>query len=414
MVEKQRRINSLLLLRQRRRREFLAEIERSRISYRRRRKAFVAFIVAVANAATPTVRRMWTRDRAHCFWSTIQHLGDEQWKAHFRMTRETFDYLVELLAPAITRQTTNLRTPIEPRRRVAIALWWLATSGEYRTIACLFGVGLSTVCNIVRQVTNALVDTLHQRFISLPTGQRLDATIAGFVERGYPQCAGAIDGTHIPIIAPRDNPEDYHNRKGWYSIILQAVVDHNFCFTDVYVGCPGRTPDDRVFANSDLFKLAEAQQHGYLFPREKSTVVDGVEIPVHLIGDAAYPLKKWLMKGFTQHHQLSKEQAHYTNTLSSARMVVENALGRLKGRWRCLMKRNDIDLAAMSNVVAACCILHNVCEIQKDNFLPEWNPVPEEETVLQPHAEIPETERLNRAQLIRSTVAANLAAMLEN
>lgn len=70
--------------------------------------------------------------------------------------------------------------------------------------------------------------------------------------------------------------------------------------------------------------------------------------------DAAYPLKPWLMKGFTPHHQLSAAQSYYTHTLSSARMVVENAFGRLKGQWHCLMKRNDVDFKMMPEVIAAC------------------------------------------------------------
>lgn len=134
---------------------------------------------------------------------------------------------------------------------------------------------------------------------------------------------------------------------------------------------------------------------------------------MHLIGDAAYPLKKWLMKGFTEHHQLTREEARYTYSLSAARMVIENAFGHLKGRWRCLTKRNDIELSAMPDVVAACCILHNVCEIQKDDFLPEWIPVLEE-ILLQPCSAMPEPERLNTAQRIRSTMEANLAAMIDN
>jgi hypothetical protein len=36
----------------------------------------------------------------------------------------------------------------------------------------------------------------------------------------------AIDGSHIPIKAPYLFPVDYFNRKGFYSIVLQAVVDH--------------------------------------------------------------------------------------------------------------------------------------------------------------------------------------------
>jgi len=41
----------------------------------------------------------------------------------------------------------------------------------------------------------------------------------------FPGVIGAIDGTHINIPAPKENPESYINRKGHYSI--QAKV-HNF------------------------------------------------------------------------------------------------------------------------------------------------------------------------------------------
>lgn len=361
-------------------------------------------------------RSVWSRDRRHgdAFWATVEAFQPEQWMANFRMSRGTFQYLLELLTPALTPGSTNYRKSIEPCRRLAIVLWWYATPGEYRTISCLFGVGISTVCVLVREVTKALVENLYHRFISLPQGERLDDTIKGFLRRGYPQCGGAIDGTHIPIIAPSDNPADYYNRKGWHSIIMQAVVDHQFCFTDVYIGWPGRAHDSRVLANSDLFHIAEEQQGGWLFPREKSKFVDGVEIPVHLIGDAAYPLRRWLIKGFTQHLALSNEQVSFTHTLSSARMVVENAFGRLKGRWRCLLKRNDISITMMPDVVAACCILHNVCELQKEHFLPEWNVVDCEvsDTPVEGAAFEGETTTTS-AEVIRNTLNANLYRMTQ-
>ena len=36
--------------------------------------------------------------------------------------------------------------------------------------------------------------------------------------------AGAIDGSHIPIIAPKESHGDYLNRKGFYSLILQLQI----------------------------------------------------------------------------------------------------------------------------------------------------------------------------------------------
>lgn len=344
--------------------------------------------------------------------ATVEAFDEEQWMAHFRMSRGTFQYILELLAPALTKQTTNFRQPIAPKRRLAIALWWYATPGEYHTVSCLFGVGIATVCKIIYQVTQAFVDTLYQRFICLPEGQRLDDTIEGFQRRGYPQCAGAIDGTHIPIIAPHDSPADYYNRKGWHSIVLQAVVNHKYCFTDVFIGWPGRSHDARVLSNSDLYSIAEEKRGGWLFPREKTVTIDGVEIPVHLIGDAAYPLRPWLMKGYTQHVQLSPEKIAYTHTLSSARMAVENAFGRLKGRWRCLMKRNDVDLKIIPQVVAACCILHNICEIQKDHFLPEWNVLESEVSGTTMDAASHDGENDASADSIRAAIAANLPNMV--
>ncbi|RXM98775.1 hypothetical protein EOD39_12645 [Acipenser ruthenus] len=63
----------------------------------------------------------------------------------------------------------------------------------------------------------------------------------------------------------------------------------------------------------------------------------------------------------------------FNHRLSSARMVVENAFGRLKGRWRRLSKRCDIGISLVSDVVIACCVLHNVCEVRRELYLPVWD-----------------------------------------
>ena len=53
-------------------------------------------------------------------------------------------------------------------------------------------------------------------------------------------------------------------------------------------------------------------------------------------------------------------------------MVIENAFGCLKGRWRSLLKRNDTATADVPNMITACCILHNICKVHKDEFIDSW------------------------------------------
>ncbi|XP_069747513.1 putative nuclease HARBI1 [Narcine bancroftii] len=91
--------------------------------------------------------------------------------------------------------------------------------------------------------------------------------------------------------------------------------------------------------------------------------IDGVEVPAHLVGDAAYPLRTWLMKDFTQHQVLDADQQRFNKALNSTRIMEEHAFGCLKGRCRCLSKRLDVSTAFVPDVVFACCVLHNLSEL---------------------------------------------------
>ena len=266
------------------------------------------------------------------------------------MSHATFVYLCERLSPKLRRKDTAMRRPLSVEQRVGITLWCLATPTEYRTIAHLFGVARSTVCEIVHETCNAIVSSLLTTYIAFPSGEQLDGVVQNFSTKwGLPQSVGAIDGCHIPIAAPLNNHTDYYNRKGFYSMILQGVVDANYRFLDICVGWAGSVHDARVFVHSPLYtKITEEQ----LLPN-KTLTVNGIEVPLFLIGDSAYPLQTWLMK-------------------PSPHIVVENAYGRLKARWRRLMKRNDMHTNHIPTVVAAACILHNMCEVHGERFNDAW------------------------------------------
>ena len=83
-------------------------------------------------------------------------------------------------------------------------------------------------------------------------------------------------------------------------------------------------------------------------------------VPAHIIGDPAYPLRSWLMKAYPEAN-ITEIQSQFNKRLSSTRMSIERAFGRLKGRWRILLKRCDVKINHMNDIICACIILHNLC-----------------------------------------------------
>ena len=130
-----------------------------------------------------------------------------------------------------------MRKAIPVEQRVALTLWLLATNADYRTIGHLFGVSKSAVCLVTKEVCFAIVQVLLPKYIKIPSGEVMKEVVNGFKHKwGFPQYAGAVDGTHIPILSPEDYPTDYYNRKGWYSILMQDTVNHLGHFMDIYIG----------------------------------------------------------------------------------------------------------------------------------------------------------------------------------
>ncbi|CAM5108407.1 unnamed protein product [Natator depressus] len=310
-------------------------------------------------------RRFWARETSTDWWDHIvlQVWDDSQWLRNFRMRKGTFMELCDLLSPALRHKNTKMRAALTVEKQVAIALWKLAMPDRYRSVGNQFGVGKSTVGAAVMQVANAIKDLLISRVVTLGNVQVI---VDGFAAMGFPNCGGAVDGTHIPILAPEHQAGEYINHKGYFSIVLQALVDHNGRFTNINVGWPGKVHDTCVFRNSGLFQKL---QEGTLFPDQKITVGD-VEMPIVILGDPAYPLTPWLMKPYTGSLDSSQELFNYR--LSKCRMVVECAFGHLKACWYSLLTRLDLSETNIPTVITACCALHNLCESKGEMFMAGW------------------------------------------
>ena len=129
----------------------------------------------------------------------------------------------------------------------------------------------------------------------------------------FPNCIGAIDGKYIVMQAVPGAGSEYFNYKGTQSIVLMAMVDANYRFIYVKIGCNGRVSDGGVLHDSTLGRA--------MFGDDSSNVIKNVKLPVQrpdrihpvsffALGDNAFPLRNNLMKPYRLHN-LTSDQKHF-------------------------------------------------------------------------------------------------------
>ena len=127
---------------------------------------------------------------------------------------------------------------------------------------------------------------------------------------GFPQAFGCVDGTHIAINQPTENPHDYFSYKQKYTLNVPAVCDWRGLFIDVEVKWPGSVHNGRGFANSRVNRLFKEQKIPMLF---KELLPGYDKVSATLLGDPAYPLLPCCMKEYP--HARTNEEVIFNNML---------------------------------------------------------------------------------------------------
>lgn len=138
----------------------------------------------------------------------------------------------------------------------------------------------------------------------------------------------------------------YFNYKGTFSVVLLALVDHNYNFSCIDIGSYGSNSDGGIFAKSNLKKAIE---------ENKLNIPDEAV----MLGDDAFPLTTYLMKPFARRNNLTVREKIYNYRHCRARRIVENGFGILVSRFRIFRKPIQLAPDTVIKLVKGACALHN-------------------------------------------------------
>ena len=132
----------------------------------------------------------------------------------------------------------------------------------------------------------------------------------------------AVDGSYVPIKAPKKDAHVYINRKCFYGVTLQAICDHKLRFLNTFVGYPSSVSDNRIFRNSGIYTKIVAN-YGEYFSNHQ-----------FIIGDKAYPCNRFCIPPYIERAGITAEQINFNGLQAKTRQVIERSFALLFGRFR--------------------------------------------------------------------------------
>lgn len=173
----------------------------------------------------------------------------------------------------------------------------------------------------------------------------------------------------MKVKKPLIHGDSYWCYKQFTAILILATVDARGIFTFVNAGNPGQVGDASAYNTSRLYRRI----HSRKWLGTSAADINGVTVFPYLVGDAAFSLSPFLMKCYPDHAN-EPFQRTFNHRLIRTRRVVEQAFGRLKGRFRILDHNAICDPNFASDIAMVCCALHNVAERWSCPFEPSWLP----------------------------------------
>ena len=301
--------------------------------------------------ALPRIR--WEEDRL-----VDLAVRENSFMAEYRMSPSSFNLLHEMLEDklrvddrmAALSQCRSGNKPISTRSPLAACLILL---GGGRSIEVMRTHGVSkAMCFANFKRTIEIINSHPNLKIVCDNDiDSLKRRAKDFTKRSthrlFKFCTAAIDGLAIRIRAPRNNLNQtryYSGNKKMYCLNMQGVCDANCKFLAMSCKHSGSTNDGIAFQTSDLAVNCSEQP-----------------FPFHWVGDPAYPLWDTLIIPYTgvNLHIVFPSRESFNFWHSQLRITIERTFGIFMRRFGIFWKALEYDIYFVTQIVHACCRIHN-------------------------------------------------------
>ena len=333
-----------------------------------------------------------------------EELSDEDFRKHYRMDRETFNYILNRIKDKLKKKERMARNfgrtdaAMTPKQMLGTLLKHLGGSSQHDN-DFHYQFHRTTVQKALYRTMRILVEEFPINDFPFTDTTKLKKMANEWKMKSagglFDNCVGAFDGYLLSISKSCvnkkkvSNPQKYYCRKGFYSINVQVCCDADRRVTWMSLSHPGACPDVIAYKQSIMCRAVESG----LLPEQ-----------FYFIGDNAYPSSSQMLTPFNRSGLKTDtlKRDSYNFYLSQLRINIECVFGILVNRFPILQQ--ELKCRLLENAILTfrtCVCLHNllvdrrIMSFNGDKDKTRLVQVPKSQRVQVQFHEVPEVDESN-------------------
>ena len=145
-----------------------------------------------------------------------------------------------------------------------------------------------------------------------------------------------------------------------------GICNAKYEFIYVNIGAEGRAADGGIWRESTFYEALQKDDNPLDIPEPQEIEGMNMTIPYFLVADDAFKLSPNVLKPFPGASETLKERV-YNYRIGRCRRVIENTFGILTSRFRIFHRTITVQPDYATDIVVACCILHNYMRRETQN-----------------------------------------------